>query len=266
MDWYSLGTMAGFGALGALVGRLLGKLISSKKARSYLVTFSVVLFIVLGRHFVLPVVEEATLPSQIDSYLSDNPAYAAIKEYEPAIYESIVKQMGEAESSGASAIEIQQLVSPYISEVVETRMPKASSAALLDYMAVMVDEMAVLEKVNGELCYRFLFPQTGAPSQLSDYLSKDLQERDLAALGQIIQTFDERRRIPTEEEVGPQLDIVFDGLISEFGDKIELLDSIPSNDAEKGDVCKITIAMYNDLIKMGSPQGSDVLRWMTNPE
>lgn len=266
MDWYSLGTMAGLGVLGALVGQLLGKLTSSKKARSYLVTFSVVLFIVLGRHFVLPVVKEATLPSQIDSRLSANPAFTAIKEYEPAMYESMMKQLVEAESSGASAIEIQQIVRPYTTEVVETRMPKASSAALLDYMAVMVEEMAVLEKVNGELCYRFLAPQTGAPINPLDYFSKDLLERDFAALGQIIQTFDEQRRIPTEDEVGPQLDIVFDGLILEFGDKLELLDSIPSNDAEKGDVCKITIAMYDNLIKMGSPQGSDALRWMANPE
>ena len=143
-------------------------------------------------------------------------------------------------------------------------MTKASSAALLDYMVVMVEEMTVLEKVNGELCYRFAFPQTGAPINPSDYFSKDLLDRDLAALGQIIQTFDERRRIPTEEEVGPQLDTVFDGLISEFGDKVALLDSMPSNDADKGDFCKIAIVMYNDIIKMGSPQGSDALRWMVN--
>src|SRR5512139_1731017 len=189
MIWISVAVGAICGVLAAGVAVLVVRN-RKENPRSYSLVFAgtMALLIALSNAFVTPMIKASYAASNIEDSLLDIPAFAAMKQHDPATYKQIVENMKLAVTNGQSLSDTHQAVQNDIVMLLQKRLPRASNEAAAMYTHVMVQEMSELQQKGGDLCYRFLFPQPGQPLDISKYLSDAAKKADLAALGEVIKT------------------------------------------------------------------------------
>jgi hypothetical protein len=110
-----------------------------------------------------------------------------------------------------------------------------------------------------------LYPHPGSqPVIISDYVSNDIQDRDLSATAAVIETGGTNpQQIPTDKEVSPLLKNVVDRLTQKYSaaDLAVLADpSAPGIDHER--VCRMTSALYREVLTLPAKAGARLLRFL----
>lgn len=79
------------------------------------------------------------------------------------------------------------------------RLPYASNEAMMNHMAVMLDELKHLQPQPNN-CFRFLFPVVKGGVNANRVLTAELQRRDMAALQEVIRTSAGKESFPNLDE------------------------------------------------------------------
>lgn len=209
-----------------------------------------------------PPKKETNQKSAIDTALTEIPAFASLKTHEPETYKAIIQKFIKTKESGASDLELINLVRLETSQVINTRLPHASNSALIDYTTHTVANINMLADYSAEACHSYLFPSQESPFDPRKYFTKDQMQQSLTLMDVIIKTSKTTKKIPTENEVAPYAQPVFMKLYETHGEDVALLDNLHSSSTHKTKVCNIISDLYSNILELPREEASYVLRWM----
>jgi len=268
MIWISIFTGVISGAAAALVAGLLVKDRKEQRSRYQIaVVLCFALFFVVAKVTIAPPLQRHYMAYAIESALSDNVAFVALKKHEPEAYRGILEQAKQALRDGKPMVEVTHQMRAYIPKVVEKRLPKASDEAAFSYMSANIEELKELMAVQDDACYRFLFPGSGAPIDVQARLKKETMQADLRGLANVLESAaTSPRSVPKLEEVQPFLGPIYGEVSGKYGKDMEGLSTPQSGLAARRKVCAIMADMYGKILTLPPSQGGKVLRFMLAPE
>ncbi len=264
MVWISVVVGAFCGVLAAGVAVLVVRK-RKENPRFYSLVFAgiMALLLALSNEFVTPMIKASYAASNIEDSLLDIPAFAAMKQHDPATYNQIVDRLKLSVSNGQSLAATHEAIQNDIAMLIEKRLPHASDEAAAMYTNVLVQEMTELKQNGGDFCYRFLFPQPGQPLDISRYLSAPTKKANLAALGEVIRTSAlSPQTIPTEADVAALIEPIITALAKQHGQDMAILQNPGAPGVDKGKVCGIMIDMYSQIALLPPAQAGKLLRYM----
>ena len=265
MSWMSVALAAASGAAAAVLAMLIVG--NQKERRALYAAVAVLLFFALNfvsRQYILPRLDGDFRSRNAEKELLEIPAFAAIKKYDPATFNSLLNELKQGLKEGQSESQLIGVIRSHMTGIIQSRLPGASGEAVLAYMKVMITELKTLQGEGGDLCFRFLFPQTSAePLDGRKYFTKELQAKDLAALADVIRTSaTERRPKPLEAEVMPTLRPIVAELSNEYGNDVQMLQNPTAPGTDKTKVCAITIKMYEKIFRLPDEDSGRLLRFL----
>lgn len=203
--------------------------------------------------------------ADIDKELQKIRVYAAIRHADSAIYSEILKTMVDAIRLGRSQAELWAITRPYVSRLSKKYLPVASNDAVILAAQTAIVEANAIGARNTDACYDFLYPHAGSRQiVLSDYLSTEAQERDLAATAAVIETGSTNPQLtPTEEEVSRSFKMILANLVHKYSksDLAVLLDPTASTvNHEKA--CTMTSALYSEVLALPRQDAAQLLRYL----
>jgi hypothetical protein len=127
-------------------------------------------------------------PNVADEMLGNSAPYAALKQKDPASYAVLRQHVIDGIRKGSSSAALQQDIRTiFHGQILPKFFAAAPDPALLAYWRVQTDELRFAASSNPQGCVAYLFADsTSASPDMSSLFSKDLQERDLYALAQLI--------------------------------------------------------------------------------
>src|SRR5208282_4580777 len=170
----------------------------------------------------------------------------------------------DARRMGKSEAELVALTLPYISNLSKKYLPVASDDAVIATAQLAVIEAETIGSKSADACYDFLYPRPGShPVILSEYLTAEIQKRDLSTTAAVIETGSTSPQpIPAEKEVSPLLKMVVDKLVQRYpaGDIQALADpSSPMIGHDKA--CRMTSAMFREVLTLPTKDKARLLRF-----
>jgi hypothetical protein len=202
---------------------------------------------------------------KLEAGLLQVPTLAAIKRAEPETYAKILGAVIDAIKLGKSQTELNAVTLPFVADVAKKYIPVASDAAVIEMTKVLVAEMDAISSIDPVACYRFINPRAGEPSvSLADYISRELNNRDIAASAAVIETGSIKpQRIPAEAEVSGLMNTVVLSLSRKYkADDIAALSDLNSSKVDRRKVCGIASDLYREVLALRTPDQARLLRYM----
>ena len=229
----------------------------------FVITFAVIY--ALSRVFVLPPANAWYGIRSAEAELQSHAAFRAIKKYEAKTYQAMIDDIRKSLLKGDSQEEAIAASRIHMIGIVQRRLPTASNEAVAGYMDVTMAELDALQKQGGDFCYRFLYPETGAPLDFSRQISKKMQKDDLDALAKVIESSASNPQpLPDQEEVVAKLKPIYGRLVEEFGEDVGLLDKAArvASEADKRKICAMTGSLFDKILAHPAEESGGILRYM----
>jgi hypothetical protein len=201
---------------------------------------------------------------KIEDELLRVPTIAVIKQVDQAAYMEILAAAIDAFKVGKSQAELHAITQPVVAELVKKYIPVSSDGAILEMTSVLVSEMDAIDSKNPDACYRFLYPSAGGTLvMIADYISPELQQRDLKATTSVIETgATNPQKIPTEADVDGSLKTVVASLLKKYNaEDLALLDNSNPPIADRPRICQIAGALYKEVMLQPGNQ-AQILRYL----
>lgn len=265
MDFISVGFAAASGALAGGISALIFSKSKSKSKSIATTAVTVILFFVfnaISEQYISPALFPNKIENDIASALEQIPVYSSIKKYEPETYNSMIETYIDATRKSLSKQKTIDLMRSKLRTVVISRLKDASDEAIVTYMGVIVEEIKELETMRNDLCFKYLFPEVAGGINAYKIFSSSMQQKDLAALDEIIKTSNTERPVPTEGEIMPLLQPIFASLYEKYGDDVAMLDNPKGDNVDRLKICSITKDLYIQLLELPKEQSAITLRWM----
>jgi hypothetical protein len=195
-------------------------------------------------------------PSQLEAELLRNPLYAALKEVAPSNYDVVRDAIVSGVQRGRSLADVRAETLPVIRSLIEERLPRSSDRALLMFSSLLVKQFEHLSRVDPVGCYDSAF---GTSNALPD-LTPELQNEEFVASAEVIESYTQAMRIPSDQAVESSLELVMVPLVRKYGDALALFEKQPLSDSEKAVVCGMTIEMYSEINRLPQQRAVALLR------
>jgi hypothetical protein len=254
---------------GAVAGALAYMIVGAPKddRGKFSVTFVVIFIVIyaLSRIYFLPHANGWYEVKRVEAELQGYASFRAVKKYDAKVYQAMLDDIRKVVMEGGSRDQALGAARIHMIALVKARLPTASNESVAAYMDIMMAELGVLEKKGGDSCYRFLFPQSGAPLDFSGQFSKKMQKDDLDALAEVIESSaSDPQPLPDQEEVVAKLQVVYSRMVEEYGEEIGLLDNAAgvTGEADKRRICDMTGSLYDKILAQPAHESGKILRFM----
>jgi hypothetical protein len=201
----------------------------------------------------------------LDSHLLRVPVFVALRTYEPATYNQLVTRIHTDLQHGRSTAELRGWIFPILREFINRKLPYASDAALLSFVAIAMDEMAALHAISPALCYDYLFPAPGAaPFDPTIYIAGELLRKQLSVMADVVRSAaEEKNTPPRSEQVEEQRAAVYHGLVRRHGNAAmwKLANARVAQDGD-GEACRLTYDLYEGILQLRDAEAARLLRYM----
>jgi len=193
-----------------------------------------------------------------------NPLFAALKTYEPKIYDRLVSELRTGLQKGHSAAELQHKTFPLLQTVYTQRLPYASAAALRGFTDLLLEQMKVLYAADPALCYAYLAQEEqGTRVDVRKYFAEDLVHKEFSVMAEVIRSAaGQPNQPPTEEQIESQLTKLFADLTQRHGDDVLMLANPELGKAHKAELCQLTYDLYQTILRLPPQESAPLLRFM----
>lgn len=199
---------------------------------------------------------------KLESSLLKIPLYQTIKIYEPKQFTKIVNIINKSVKDGESRITMFSKIRKIAQSLYLKYLPYSSNKALLNTTKLMIDEMKTLYKQDPTVCYDF------SMGRLNDfnpnkYFTKELLKRELSSMNDVIKTGAEQpQKIPKEKEIEKIMTKLYLDLYKKIGKDVFVLDKMSSPNVNKKIASKVTIKLYEEILKLQYNEKILLLRFM----
>lgn len=253
MDWISIGSYAICGAIGAVLGVLIGRNQSSR-AQGIISTVLIIVLAAIAQETVVP----KARAYEIDGELAKLPFCQELRKADPAAYNALRDQLAKAGGSTDRQALTAKVRGQMQAEFTQF-LPSASDAALMHFSSATSQMLGEL-KANPDTCYAFLFPKPGTAPALhtSQRSSDDLMN----AMAEVIGSGNARQPIAIDTPAAKeQLQVVLAGIRNKEPDYAAAIAHL-TDTQDKAAGCGGTAMLYGDIAQLPEHDGGNLLRYM----
>jgi hypothetical protein len=201
----------------------------------------------------------------LDNELQKVPLFRTIKRAEPQAYRKMSAAMNDSRMLGKSEAELVATMRPYISDLARKYLSVASDEAVIAAVQVAIVEAEAIASKSANTCYDFFYLHPGSqPIILSEYVSVEIQQRDLSSIAAVIDTGSTSpQQIPSEKEISPLLTEVLDELTQKYpAADLAALANPSDSGVEREKVCRMTIDLYRQVLVLPPKYRTRLLRFL----
>lgn len=263
MAWTGIIVGAATGGLVALCAYpLVNKLIRNETAKRWTYLLIFFLTLSLSREFLQPPIERYFAAQNLEEDLLKNPAFSALKEFEPATYAGFIEGAKVAIKNGEKESDFYLRANAMITPLVLKRVPVASNTAALEYMKVSIQEVDFLFKKGGDLCYSALMPEPGSTLTPFAEIPLTLRTADHLALAEVLRSARlQPQQVPTEDDFAKATEPAH-AFFRTNGVELAALSEKKVTMVARRRVCEISIDLYKELFKLPPNQAGIAMRYL----
>jgi hypothetical protein len=198
------------------------------------------------------------------SVLLKQPVYQVLKKHEPAVYEKLLAEYKVYAREETRRENFVNLANAEISVAATRNLAHASQASVNALMSDMVATAKRLQKVPGDACFRYWFPQVSGPPDVAKYIDPAAQAHTLDLMGEVIRSAAENPEpLPEASAVKDDLARVINGTYEQYGEDAQMLSHAEDPRVDRAKVCTITISVYERIMSLPPADSIALLRAMT---
>lgn len=191
------------------------------------------------------------------------PFHQILQKNDPELYNQLSLAIDRSVEQNDSLETLRSKLQSYLEQIVSQRLPTASNKAVIDYMKVTVEELKALKARGNDYCHQFLYPTTDQTVVIGDFIDKDLLIQDREAVKEVIRSsYENPTGLPNEKQAIYHLQHVLTLLALEHGQKLQVLSTPSSPSTNKGTVCTMTIALFQEILKLPESDSGTTLRFL----
>ncbi|MBT3408979.1 zinc-ribbon domain-containing protein [Candidatus Woesearchaeota archaeon] len=199
---------------------------------------------------------------KLESSLLKIPLYQTIKIYEPKQFAKIVNIINSSVKDGENRIKMFSKTRKIAQSLYLKYLPYSSNKALLNTTKLMIDEMKTLYEQDPIVCYNFSMGKLNNFNP-NKYFTKELLKRELNSMNEVIKTgASQPQKIPKEKEIEEIMTKLYLDLYKKIGKDVLVLDKMSSPNVNKKIASKITIKLYEEILKLKSKEKILLLRFI----
>ena len=246
MDGVSRILLAGLGGgLGALVGLALAKLAPRSWATLLCIATGV-----MGAQLLPAVAQPWIQAREVDAFLASDPLFSVIVADYPALKPSLRESLIRGEDAEAIRRDL-------LGSVAKKYLAKAPDDAVVELAQATLSALRSLQS-NPEACHQFLFPGNGPSVRLPD----GPRDRTYAALVKVVESGHRVHTSPPLTDETESIRRALATLTEKYGDDVEVLQRATAAGVDRDLVCRMTIAFYDEVMKLPDDDVSRALRWI----
>ena len=199
-----------------------------------------------------------------ESALLRQPVYRVLRKHEPAVFDKLVAEYQVYQREETRRENFINLANSEINLVATRRLAHASQGAVLALVKDMVATAKRLQKVPGDVCFRYWFPQISGPPDIARHIDEAAQARTLELMGEVIRSASESPSpLPPPDTVKDNLANVINATYEQYGSDAQMIAHADDARADRTKVCSITISVYERILSLSPADSSALLRAMT---
>jgi uncharacterized protein DUF4339 len=201
--------------------------------------------------------------NNVENSFLEIPLFQKLKTLDPQMFHKTLRHVQELIKLGEPRAQCFEKARQFVVQEAGRYFFYAEDGPLLEWLAVIARELHELRTKNGALCYALLFRNPLQKLDLTIHLSEQVKAAETAALTRIIESgAPVRRKIPTAHDVEKELKAVGGKISTRYGEDASKL----SPQADKTKTCDLSIAVYEEILKLPQREGANMLRYiLANP-
>jgi len=204
--------------------------------------------------------------ARFDKSLRQVPAYRALLDHDPAFYESLIARYKVLIGMDYTDKQVNDDLRAKQARLIEKLLPKASDEAIISYARLIVDQLSEFHRDGIEPCFTLLVPKSDPNNNAPPIYSDSSKEKELETLDITLRTYDAQRPIPTEDEVWPDLEPIFNALFDAYGeDSVAAIQDAYDPGIDRLLTSEITRTLYAEILGLSKPKAVKALRWILSP-
>lgn len=202
--------------------------------------------------------------AQLDAELTKVPLFAALKSHEQTAYKRVLAEFHNGVTSGRSVADLRKTILPLAQSVFRKKLPYASDTALLQFVDLITEQITVLKSAHPESCYDFLHPGSpAAPLDTAKFFNQSLNDKESQVMAEVVRSAAPTvHKLPSKEQIQPQLKSLFARLAERHGDRVNLLLNPREGINDKAESCSMNLEFYQALRRLPQDEAGPILRFM----
>jgi len=206
--------------------------------------------------------ETGAVSKDVDAALSENAAFSALKQYDPAAYKTLANDFSTELAGGVPRAKIVDELAARGIAVAVKRLPTASDQAVIAFAHVVTKEIGELRRQDPKACVRWLFPMKGTSVDLRTYVPQELRDSSYAAFAEVIKSSAQGpQSIPALAEVAVDQQLIGAELREHYGDKVALLQRAHDPSVDATAVCAMAADSYGYILQLPPERAARLLRY-----
>jgi hypothetical protein len=199
-----------------------------------------------------------------ESALLEQPVYRILKDHERGVYATLVDEYKVYERDESRREDFINIANSEISLAATRNLAHASQNSVIALISDMIANAKRLQRVPGDACFRYWFPQVAGPPDIAKYIDEKAQAHTLELMGEVIRSAAETPQpLPAADTVRDNLANVINSTYAQYGADAQMIAHAADARVDRAKVCTITIAVYEHIMRLPPAEASALIRAMT---
>lgn len=198
------------------------------------------------------------------------PAFQVIKEQEPELALQIINMGAKLREEGKSQQQVIDAIQPLLLKLQMARLQQAPDADVIAYMKINLEQIAAVQKVGYDECFRFLYPAVKGGINPVALIPKEIMDRRLAVSITIMRAAygpDKHTVTPEEKQLALQdLQTMSPGLVQRYGQDIQIMADPSKGVGKEKLACEMMQDIWTQVINLPAPHAAGLIRLMLSEE
>ena len=199
-----------------------------------------------------------------ESALLEQPVYRVLKKHEPVVYEKLVAEYKTFLRDETSREAFINVANSEINLAATQHLAHASESSVLALIRDMLATARQLQKVPGDVCFKYWFPLVSGPPDVANNIEPAAQAHTLELMGEVIRSAaEDPEPLPPPDTVKDNLATVINGTYEQYGADAQMIAHADDPRVDRAKVCTITLSVYDRIMSLPPADSSALIRSMT---
>lgn len=201
---------------------------------------------------------------KVDAVIENMPTYNVLKEQDPQLFARIRAQMLAMREEGKSEQQFIDAIQPQILAIQRNRLQFAPNAQAVAVMQVNMEQIAAVQKISDDVCFRFLFPEIKGGINAAKILPREMLIKRInvdAAMMRSAYGPDKHRVTDSERENAQKtIQSIAQKLIPRYGQDFFIMSDPRKGLGKEKIACELIQDVWNNILILPKEKAAGAIR------
>ena len=199
----------------------------------------------------------------LDRELRRAPFFTLLKEQEPAGYRKLVDEIHAGLQTSGNAENFQLRLYPMARAVSYERLSRAEDTLLLDYAAMILEQISLLYSESAQVCNRYFgMDLSGAALDTAKYFSEEMLVSETALMAEVLRSSAAREyQPPARHTIQARWNMLMAHIGKRYGNDAVLFFETRTANRDADQTCHVLYEFYKAVTRLPAREAGPVLRY-----